>query len=247
MWSFIPEIHVATLQHSKRRNRLEKDLLQMGILEKKYNEQIPPLEKTFENITMSCTDNHLSIYRKASLTAAPFICVLEDDVFVPQCHRIKEILEDISQFLHRENDWDLVYLGHLPWKIGRKRTAHIYESVSWCTHAYLISQRGMQFMLKYSPRDILDTGRLVVPYLFDLFFKEGGGIDTFIAYHAWQGNLKTFAVCPFLVHQYSIPNWSKKAQLAEMMAWYGFWPKHIVMTCFVVCFVLILLLSRWVR
>jgi GR25 family glycosyltransferase involved in LPS biosynthesis len=225
-------VYVATVVNSKRIPQVSKDLSTMGVTDYEFNYQVPPAVKNFVNITLSCTDNHLQIYRKALERRFPYICVFEDDVYIPPSHlpRVREVLSRVKQFI-QSDDWDLIYLGNFPWKIGAEKGRGIHEGVFWCTHAYIISERGMRYMLKYSPEEMMKIGRTAVPSSFDMVFREGGGIDTFLAYSSVRNRLKSYAVVPMLVEQSSIPKWAIKARLAERASkgeWWTLRLFHIV-------------------
>lgn len=222
VWDFIPKTFVATVQNSKRIPIVEKELKRIGINNYELNEQVPPEKKTHLTVTLSCTDNHLQIYRKALSKGYPFICVLEDDIFIENIKDIPIAMNNVRQFISKE-DWDFIYLGHFPWIIGKEVFPRIREGTFWCTHAYLINERTMRYMLKYSSEDILRIGRLAVPTLFDMFFKEGGGIDTFIAYSGLRNRMKIHSVVPMLIQQYSISRWSQKAKLAQLCSRGEWW------------------------
>lgn len=248
-WNFIPYIYVATVVNSKRIPVVQKDLEKMGITSFEFNYQTPPAVKSFVNITKSCTDNHLQIYRKALEKGYPYICVFEDDVFISpeNLSRIPEVLRNVRKFVEKSNNWGLLYLGNFPWKIGKELSKGIHEGIFWCTHAYLISDRAMRYMLKYSPDDMMKIGRTAVPSSFDMFFKEGGGIDTFMAYSAVRKRIESHAVVPMLVEQSSIPKWSMKAKLAERVSKGDWWPAKLFKLIWVtywICLAVIIYILR---
>lgn len=242
-WNQFP-IFIASVKGSKRIPIVKKELARLGIEKYHINEQTPPLIKTQESICISCTDNHLQIYTKG--IKHPYICVFEDDIFISDVSRLEKVLDDIRVFLMTNVDWDFLYLGHFPWEIGKKVSESIHTSISWCTHAYLISQRGMKFMLSYTPETIMKIGRLAVPVLFDYFFKEGGGIDTFIAWNVSQGKLRSYAVIPMLVEQYSIPRWSQIAKFTEKVCILlpGWWPKNVLIFGWIIYWLVVWVISK---
>lgn len=248
-WRFIPKIYIATLEKSRRIPQVEKDLCTMGIQHYEFNYQIPPLVKNLHNVTLSCTENHLQIYTKALKEKLPFICVFEDDVYIPpsHLHRIKKVLLQIENFIRTTHDWDIIFLGNFPWKIGNEKSEGIYEGVFWCTHSYLISERGMRYMLQYSPSQMMEIGRKAVPSVFDMFFREGGGIDTFLAYSTTRNKIKSFAVVPMLVEQLSISNWTIKARLAEKISRGGWWSYRIFYIVWVLYWLILLVIIYTLR
>ncbi len=223
-WNIFPAVYVATVKGSGRIETVKKELDRVGLKNYFLNEQIPPIEKSFENITLSCTDNHQTIYRRALEQKYPYICVFEDDVYFEQLP-----FDKIYKFIETSG-WDILYLGHFPWKIGDKLKKHpgIYKSYSWCTHAYVISKSGMEKMLKHTPTQMMEIARIGVPVIANMVFKECGGIDTYMAYQSYRGNLATYCLYPMVVFQYSISGWKTKAQTAELAAIkLGFWVKQI--------------------
>jgi len=241
VWSFIPQIYIATLENSKRIPEVRKDLTRMGVTNYEFNYQIPPKVRSYVNVSLSCTDNHLQIYRKALLRGYKYICVFEDDVFIDPSNlrKISSVLQNVQRFIESGEDWDVLYLGHFPWKIGTEVASGICESISWCTHAYFITERAMRYMLRYSPEDMMKIGRLAVPSIFDMFFIEGGGIDTFLAYSATRNRIKSHAVYPMLVEQSSIAKWSTKAKLAERFSKGGWWSTRILKCMWTIYWVVI--------
>lgn len=225
--------------NSKRIPQVTKDLSRMGITDFEFNTQTPPQIKNHINATLSCTDNHLQIYRKALANGYQRICVFEDDVFVSSLNQ--NIFQEINDFLDT-HVWDILYLGHFPWKIGKKVHKFIHESISWCTHAYIINEKTMRYMCKYTPQNMLDIGRLAVPYAFNMFFKEGGGIDTFLAYSASRNRIKSYAVVPLLVEQSSIKKWSLKAKIAEFLSYDAYWPSKVFYISWIFTWILLLLI-----
>jgi hypothetical protein len=229
-WSFIPRIYVATIENSKRIRQVQKDLSDMGVVNYEFNYQVPPVVKSYVNVSLSCTDNHLQIYRKALRCGYKYVCVFEDDVFTRTREKIPFVLQNVKKFVESTVNWDVLYLGHFPWKIGKEVSQGICESISWCTHSYLITDKAMRYMLRYSPEDMMKIGRLAVPSIFDMFFIEGGGIDTFLAYSAYRNKIHSHAVFPMLIEQSSIAKWSMKAKLAQRFSKGEWWPNR-VFTC----------------
>jgi hypothetical protein len=216
----------------------------VGIHEYQINYQTPPVVKNIETISQSCTDNHHQIYRKS--LHLPYVCVLEDDVSFPDIPKFWEAWRQVLHFCQSDTNWDFIYLGHFPWKIGKKIIGLIYESVSWCTHAYIISNRGMKYMLKYTPQQIMNIGRLAVPSYFDYCFPEGGGIDTFMAYSTYIGKTRSLAVVPMVVTQYSIPRWPSMARSSEYLSRIvpGWWPHNIALATWIIYWIVLYLLVR---
>lgn len=236
-FAFIPRIFVATVKGSERIPRVTSELVRLGIRDFSFNQQTPALEKTLVSRTLSCTDNHLQIYRQA--LQYPYIAVFEDDVYVVDTEQLRVVQE-----CQELSDWDFIFLGHFPWKIGKKVTAHLHEMVSWCTHAYLISNRAMRKMLEYTPEQILEIGRMSTSTFFDLFFPEGGGIDTFIAYKTCAGEFKSYGFYPMLFYQYSISNWELKARVAERVCMGGWWVNKILIPLWIIYWLVVYLLRR---
>ncbi len=237
LFSFIPRIFVATVKNSARIPRVTAELSRIGIRNFVLNQQTPAAVSDLEGRTLSCTENHLQIYRQA--LQYPYVAIFEDDVYVTDTSRLEIIRE--CQTL---KDWDFIFLGHFPWKIGKRVTENLRESVSWCTHAYLISNRAMRKMLEYTPREIMESGRISTPTLFDLFFSEGGGIDTFIAYKTHTGVFKSYAFYPMLFYQYSISRWELKARVAEKVCLGGWWINKVLIPMWIMYWLVVYLLRR---
>lgn len=237
-WDFIPATFIATVQGSGRIPQVSKELDRVGLTRYQFNYQVPPSEKTFVNITLSCTDNHQQIYRRGLEGGYPFILVLEDDAYFP--NPIVD-LDKVAAFAATPG-WDFFYLGHFPWKIGERirKYPHVYRSISWCTHAYLISAQGMKKMLVHTPSQMMDIARVGVPAMAQMVFKECGGIDTYIAYQSYLGKLSSFALVPMMIYQYSIPGWKNKADAAQYLSVrVGFWPRFLFLAMWVLIWMVI--------
>jgi GR25 family glycosyltransferase involved in LPS biosynthesis len=233
---------VATLQKSSRIKTVTDELAKHGLTDFEFNIQSPPLVRTIETVTLSCSDNHQQIYRKALAKNYSYICVLEDDVyFTGQVPNISEI----KNFLHSKN-WDFLFFGHFPWSI-RKYNLHsknriefnsIFRSISWCTHGYAISNTGIKKMLKWSPKEMMTIARQGMPISLKLLFMEQGGIDSFIAYKTAIHEFQSFCVYPMFIFQHSIPNWKIMAQIAEYFSyWLDYWPNKVGCLLFIIIWI----------
>ena len=243
-WNFIPKIYIATLCNSKRIPIVTKSLDDMGVKNYEFNYQTPPLVKNRVNVTLSCSDNHLQIYKKALNENHPFICVFEDDVFTERkSSELPIILKNIERFV-KTNDWGILYLGYFPWKIGRECQEMVYESISWCTHAYLITRDAMKLMCRYSPEQMLKIGRMSVPSVFDIIFPEGGGIDTFMAQLAYRNKIKSHCVYPMLIEQNSIPYWSSQSKIARQLSKGEWWPWRLFIALWMVYWIILGLIVK---
>lgn len=238
IWDFIPKIFIVTTKGSKRHKTLEKSLEYMNIPRDKviHNTERPACVKTLKMCTLGCTQNHLNIYKQGK--KYPYILVFEDDVYIKDKNILKN-LKKIKQFIQQEKDWDIIYLGHFPWKIGKQHN-NLYESVSWCTHAYIISRKAMNFFSQFTAQEIYTIANTYRISIWQkLFTSEGGGIDTFMAKYSCKKMLKTYCIYPQIIYQNSIPGWNIKADISQFICG-TFGSIDIFSICLAIIFIIVI-------
>jgi GR25 family glycosyltransferase involved in LPS biosynthesis len=237
MWDFIPKIYVCTIDSvniEKVKNKLVTDFkinennIKFNIMPK-YNCKIKDKSVTKKlfyklskeeivNKSLSCTENHLSVFKDAVENKHPFILVFEDDVELLTTEKeLKVALKLVEKFIRYNKDWDLFYLGHLPFYLDNVETKayksfKILKSVSWCTHAYFISEKYMKKLINFTPEQMLNMSAEKINNKF--FFSQvinSGGIDTF--YVTDKNNC--YSIYPQIITQTSIPNYETYSRCLE--------------------------------
>lgn len=234
MWDFIPKIYVCTVDTANVKKIKNKLVSTFKIPENKLHFNIMPrgnckikdrnsIKKlcnlyTKEDVvtkTLSCTENHLVVFKHAVENKYPFILVFEDDVELLETD-LKEPLLLAKRFIKSNKDWDLLYLGHLPFYLGDEFKAlgkyKILNCVSWFTHAYFISEKYMKKLVNFTPEQMLNMSSEKINNKFNLSkFLNSGGIDTFYV----VDNNKCYTLYPQIATQTSVISYKNCAKFFE--------------------------------
>jgi len=109
-----------------------------------------------------------------------WIAIFEDDV---NFSLRKDSITHLLAF-REESSWDVLYLGHAPLRMKRTSHPHIARTWSNCTHAYLLSERGMRALAMAqwdgTPVDSYYRQRMTCYALYPMiaFQREDGTSDT---------------------------------------------------------------------
>lgn len=234
MWDFIPKIYVCTVDTADvkkienklvstfkiPKNKLHFNVMPKGNCKIKDKNSIKQLCSLYtkENVvtkTLSCTENHLTVFKNAVENKYPFILVFEDDVDLLETE-LKEPLLLSNKFIKSNKDWDLLYLGHLPFYLGSEFKAlgkyKILNCVSWSTHAYFISEKYMKKLVNFTSEQMLNMSaeKLNNKFLLSKLLNSGG-IDTFYVID----NNKCYALHPQIATQTSILSYKNCAKFFE--------------------------------
>ena len=148
-WSTLDAIYCINLRsRPDRYQQAQQVFAQLGLSDRV--EFYQP-ERDSENGLRGCYNSHRHLIQKSLAAGQQRILIFEDDVICSQQYAAS-YLDEVHDFLEQNNDWELFYLGTLPEIRSQKIStvpnfAHIRQMASLCTHAYLVSLRGMQ---KYS-------------------------------------------------------------------------------------------------
>ena len=128
--------------------------------------------------TVGCLMSHVSIWGNAYINNYDRVTIFEDDIFT---HISKEKLDDLMLRFDKliGDEWDVLYLGRCYDKCSylEKIDENIYRThCPNCTHAYMVSKRGLDKLLHMLP------------------YKTG--IDAELASFSSQGVLKTITFHP---------------------------------------------------
>ncbi|KAJ1656164.1 hypothetical protein IWQ61_004221 [Dispira simplex] len=97
---------------------------------------------------LACWRSHMNIYQDVVRRNLPRALILEDDIDLEL--NVTDIVE--TKLQHIPLDWDIFYLGHC--SVGKyygemwdKEHGIRLLNGGWCTHAYMVTQRGAQRLL----------------------------------------------------------------------------------------------------
>ncbi|KAJ1955699.1 hypothetical protein IWQ62_005472, partial [Dispira parvispora] len=132
---------------------------------------------------LACWRSHMNVYQQIVYNHLDHALILEDDVDLEM--DVVKLAQDKLQ--HLPKDWDLFYLGHCS---TGKYVGPIYNAEhgirilhgGWCTHGYMVSQKGAQKLL-------------------GLLAQPDDAIDAMIAGLGMKGRLETYAAEPSIVAQ----------------------------------------------
>lgn len=153
-------IYVISLKKTKERRKKIHDMLNGQVKFSFYNgidgkdmtkKDIELSDKIFKKDSLTknqrgCFLSHLSLYEKIKKENIPNTLILEDDAKIDKFYYIK----NLDKFII--DDYDIIFLGHCAENKGKfvKELFELRKSVSpRCTHAYLISQKGVNKLLEY--------------------------------------------------------------------------------------------------
>lgn len=133
----VDKIFCITLKHREDRQRYALENLDgvFGQLE------LWRVEKDIENPERGCFTSHQGIAQYGIENGCDRILVFEDDATLPRRPRLREI-HRINGFLNRELG-DLLHLGGIVGEAQFTRFRGITKGSLFCTHAYIITRRGM--------------------------------------------------------------------------------------------------------
>jgi GR25 family glycosyltransferase involved in LPS biosynthesis len=135
------------------------------------------------NGNLGCLSSHKILYRYGVKKEMKNILIFEDDIFPTNSLTIKNMREIIT-FLTIIPEYDIFFLGIVP-DIRTKTTEKIWDNIytvkGICTHAYIISNKGMRKLMNIeytlkTPLDyiIRDSELKMIMYYPCLFHQETG-------------------------------------------------------------------------
>jgi GR25 family glycosyltransferase involved in LPS biosynthesis len=181
------KVYVISLKNSKRREKIQKNLNQIGLdfeFFDAYDGKIfKHLHKKLDNSYLTnpnyvaCSLSHLAVYNHALECGYKKILILEDDA-VPN----KDFKSLLDKFEPQIPETDLLYLGWVPlsddtkyWNYNVINDRFISENVFeaknlWCLYAYVISDNLMRHTIdKYNDSFPMEIDRYFVEVIQPLY------------------------------------------------------------------------------
>lgn len=97
---------------------------------------------------IGCYLSHYAVYENISDSGAPYAIIFEDDSTIdPFIYKkiVKSIVEEDGTFPF---DWDIILLGHICKKCKDATPDYKVPKQFWGLHGYMISQKGVETMLR---------------------------------------------------------------------------------------------------
>lgn len=219
----IPAIYICTVENNDKRH------LQMKHFIDKLN--IPP-HKIHWNIVprmhkgtqqLSSTDNHLLAMKDALKLKYKYVLIFEDDLYLRNDIDLDKCIRNLNTFLtfwNHQKYKDIIYLGHLPWKLPILPDKYsVVKSLGQCIQAYIINKNMMEDITNYSCEDICNKTK-----------KHwtastcGYALDTFITVGVREKRYRSYAFYPQFIMQDSIKGYEEWSVNAEnICAMLGTW------------------------
>ncbi|XWV24976.1 hypothetical protein QJ856_gp0803 [Tupanvirus deep ocean] len=105
------------------------------------------VNKDKEDGRRGCFTSHVKIINDAYDKKLNNILIFEDDIV---CYLSKEEFDQKMQQIHEfmdNNDFDILFIGSIP-DIFNKRVVKVYKDIykanAYCTHAYILSRKGIE-------------------------------------------------------------------------------------------------------
>jgi len=103
-----------------------------------------------------CFESHIEVIKESYNRGDEYCIIFEDDIEATEYLTVDN-LNKVHDFISSNPDWDLFYLGYLPYYINTKVKRYnkdIIQLRAVTTHAYIISRRFMKLIKDFEPRDI---------------------------------------------------------------------------------------------
>lgn len=132
---------------------------------------------------IGCYLSHYAVYENIRDSGVPYAIIFEDDATIdPLIYKknVKSIVEEDGTF---PLDWDIILLGHICKKCKEATPNYTVPKYFWGLHGYMISQKGVETMLKNQEPAISMQ------------------IDHYMSELSQNGLLDIYAIHPSLVNQ----------------------------------------------
>jgi GR25 family glycosyltransferase involved in LPS biosynthesis len=184
IWSKIPLIQCINLQERPDRlNQVKQEFSRVGILEENINWHRPT--KSSKGGVYGCMESHLTCMKKAVSLNAQYSLIFEDDIkFINKDLYSKMRL--LFDFINKNKDYDLVMLGWFSTQCDLKTILHnknkdlIQKQKVLQAHAYVISNKGMRFIIPKLEKLLLNNNNLSN---IDVYFMKHFNLNQYTVLH----------------------------------------------------------------
>ena len=143
-WNFLPEIRCIHMKSRKDREELVENVKKKLNIPLKYFYAEPHPDGGVRG----CYESHLAIMREAVKANKSMMLVFEDDLEIGKFSW--KALDEVIDFVHKRNDWDIFYLGCFPDVWGNSHQhirGNIFSVKATQTHAYIINRPFMERLI----------------------------------------------------------------------------------------------------
>ncbi len=229
--SLIPAVYICTVDvkdgeekmSSKRHIQMKRFINRLNIPNNKVHWNIVPrMHKGTQQL--SSTDNHLLAMKDALKHNYDYVLIFEDDLYLrneDSNFQIDKCIPALNDFLHfwdNTKNNDIIYLGHIAWKLGKRVSGKeqycIVESLGQCIHAYIINKNMMKFLTSFTCEEIIDISKK--------HWTSGScgyALDTFITIQIRNKKCRSFAFYPQFIMQDSIKGYDEWSKTLEYVCW----------------------------
>lgn len=161
-----------------------------------------------------CWDSHRQVAKCGSETSN-LVAVFEDDVCFDTRYTPVELCQMIDTALMTiaVEWWHMMSLGTISWW-SMPYAANVLRNAGLCMHAYILSQRGMQWMIDHPPEPE-PSGLIRHPTTNEILYKPpytGVGIDTYMT-----TRVKSYCLSPMIAYQHQTIKGSHQQPLVEKL------------------------------
>ena len=149
MYNYFDSIVCISLEEAtERREQCIKNFEKLGI----DNYQFYKTQRHKEGGRFGCFISHINIIKKEYDKGSNNILIFEDDFMLSSSYD-ENVIKEVIDFIDNR-ELDIMYLGHSsacnhrPFYTPERITKHVYKMKPCFTHAYTVSRKGMEKILK---------------------------------------------------------------------------------------------------
>lgn len=149
MYNYFDSIVCISLEEAtERRQQCMKNFEKLGI----DNYQFYKTQRHKEGGRFGCFISHINVIKNEYNKGSNNILIFEDD-FMPSSSYDENVIQEVVDFIDNE-DLEIMYLGHSsacnhrPFYNPKRITKHVYKMKPCFTHAYIVTRKGMEKILK---------------------------------------------------------------------------------------------------
>jgi len=243
MWDLVDHFYIITVKDSPRISDVKVQTDYFKIPEEKLTWNIIPRLNYKGDLYGSQVENHIIAYRDALSKGYNNILIFEDDIHIfgsPEeiKNKINTIHEKVDYFLKNYKDYDILFLGSLPWYLDSSNNDNgIVKCHGTSIQCYLINQALFSMFIDINIELKIIT---CVPY-----FKVM--LDYWIYCLSTHRN-KSYAIYPMLVFQNNLPfvkNMPAGKEVFKLMSQsleFFSYRKEIIMVIIIVLIIIIIII-----